>query len=421
MMETSSIESFGVVRSVQGNLIEAVIPYGGIGDLCTIKTRNGTSIPAEIVSFRETSIILSPFISTRSIMNGDIVKCHAKQISLLLPSEPKGLVLDCLGKPLLGESTSSMIHPLYCPPPKSILRNPIKETLNTGIRSVDTMVPIGKGQRIGLFASAGVGKSTLIAQLTRNIDADICVIALIGERGREVGEFLEELKQHGREKSVLIVSTSDEEPSRRMIAAYTAQAIAEKYRMQGKSVLLVMDSLTRFARAVRDIALSAGELPVRQGYPTQVYLRLPQLLERAGNDDIGSITAFYTILTNPDGTEDPLSDEIKSLLDGHIYLNPSLALSGIRPSIDLELSISRISSKLLDKTQLELALKFKRVFSRWKNEKEFILLGGVPDEELKNIIKYEDKLINFLTQKPDESIKVENSWIELKQFLQIFI
>ncbi len=414
----SSFIASGKVTAVKSGLIEAIIPIGGLNDGCTITTRAGRVIKSEIVSFQNSTVLLCPYEDCASITVGDVVTTTASPMMVNIPCNPLGMVLNAVGQSIESEDTPSVPFFLSTNAPTVLERKPITKQLTTGIRSIDTAVPLGKGQRIGLFASAGVGKSTLLTTLANNVNADVCVIALIGERGREVSEFIEALGEKGRKKSVVVVSTSDEFPARRVVAAYTAQMIAEEFRNQGKSVLLLMDSLTRFSRAVRDVALSAGELPVRQGYPSQVYQKLPQLLERAGNNNEGSITAIYTVLTNPDGTEDPLADEIKSLLDGHIYLDPKLASTGIRPAIDLEKSVSRLTTRLLTEEQLELSNKLRKNFTRWKNEKEILLFGGVPDNELSGILKKEQQMIDFLTQKPKDKSLIKQTWEQLKNYAQ---
>jgi FliI/YscN family ATPase len=271
------------------------------------------------------------------------------------------------------------------------------------VRAIDTFCPIGYGQRLGIFAGAGVGKSTLLGMIARHADVDVCVIALVGERGREVQEFIHEcLGEEGLARSVVVVATSDESPLRRLIAPQTATSIAEYYRAQGLRVLLLVDSLTRTARAIREVELAAGEPPVRQGYTSGVYTELPRLLERAGNDDSGSITALYTVLTTGEQDSDPLADEIKSILDGHLVLSQQVQLEGIRPAIDVLRSVSRLREKLQSEEVRVCMENLLTVLGRLRRDRDIVLLGGSPDPALRTALRIEPELKRFLSQRPKD-------------------
>lgn len=399
------VTSKGRITGIKGSLLEAELPLAGLGEFCLITLRSGRVIGAEIVSFRDEHVLLAPYDTIESVTGGDIVTCTGARAAASVPFPCHGWILDAGGKSILkGVDQATPIHtlPLFQNAPDPLKRKSINEVLETSISCIDALCPVGKGQRLGLFAPAGVGKSTLLGMLARNTTCDISVIALIGERGREVNDFIAELGPEGLARSVLIVSTSDESPLRRVLAAETATAIAEHYRARGKSVLLLVDSLTRYARAARDAALSCGELPVRNGYPSSVFEKLPKLLERAGTDSVGSITAFYTVLTNREQIEDPLADEIKSILDGHIYLSHSIAASGIFPAMDITHSQSRLAHRIVSKNHIDAALILRRAVYRLEQDRELFLLGGTPDPEMKRLLELDPHIRCFLMQKSCE-------------------
>ncbi|MBI3901265.1 MAG: FliI/YscN family ATPase, partial [Chlamydiia bacterium] len=304
------------------------------------------------------------------------------------------------------------------PPPDPLKRALIEKPLSVGVRSIDGILTCGKGQRIGIFAAAGVGKSTLLGMIARNAIADVNVIALIGERGREVREFLQhDLGEEGMKRSVIIVSTSDQAAQTRINAAYVGTAIAEYFRDQGKSVILMMDSVTRFARALREVGLAAGEPPARAGYTPSVFAVLPRLLERSGNSDKGSITAFYTILVAGDDLNEPVADEVRSILDGHIILSSELARQYHYPAIDVLASVSRVLPLIVDKQHLEFVGKVREVLSNYKKNELLIRIGEYKPGTDKNAdfaIKYIDKVNRFLKQKVDEKAPFEETLKMLK-------
>lgn len=413
----------GQVSSIKGQSILAKLPQAAVGDLCYITAKDGSQIAAQVVAFDESYCSISPFASTQGIPPGAVVKNSGETIRLKLPPRLAGNIFDALGKPL-GNNQLDLSHsvtlPLYNNPPDTLRRKRITKTMRTGVRSIDELCTIGYGQRLGLFASAGVGKSTLLGMIARNADVDVVVIALVGERGREVNEFLEDaLGPAGLKRSVVVVATSDEPSIRRAIAPHTATAIAEYYRSLGKRVLLLIDSLTRMARAVREVSISAGELPVRQGYTNTVYTELPRLVERAGMSEQGSITAIYTVLTEVNADFDPLGDEIKSLLDGHIVLSNDIVRQGIRPAIDVTQSVSRLMTRLHSTDELSKRELLIQVLARLKRDRDLILLGATPDRELSAALKIQSELISFLKQTSNEIIDPLASTATIDKLLEV--
>jgi len=388
------------------------MPHAAIGQVCYV-TAGTRPIAAQIIAFKDDLITLAPLDHLTGIGPGAAISGSGELLNLNLPLDMQGRVLDALGTPIdqseadsVSAQAAYLSLPVDSPPPHPLSRRPINTPLATGVRAIDAFCPIGRGQRIGLFASAGIGKSTLLGMIARHSQADLNVIALVAERGREVGDFIHEvLGPEGLKKSVLVVATSDESPARRQLAAFSATAIAEHFRAQGKHVLLLVDSLTRTARAIREVGLAAGELPVRQGYTSSVYTALPRLIERAGTDANGSISAIYTVLTAGENDLDPLGEELKSLLDGHIVLDSSVASRGIRPAIDITQSVSRLTPRLLsNEEQLEIR-ELTKVLQRLKKDKDILLLGGTPDQELKAALELEAALSDFLNQNPSENAK----------------
>lgn len=439
-LQTTGARARGNVVSVRGQSVIARLPGASIGDMCTITLRGGRELKAQVVSFSEELITLAPFDSFIGLEPGAQVISSGSSPKLTISRDPRGQVLDALGKQMslpdnlfsfndnsivqitqrskqyFGLNSDGLVSDrsleaeellsldLHAAPPAALTRKALTEILWTGVKAIDLCNTLAYGQRVGLFASAGVGKSTLLGMLARNAQVDVSVIALIGERGREVSEFIQHsLGPEGLKKSVLVVSTSDESATRRMQAAYTATAIAEHFRSQGKRVLLLVDSLTRMARAIREVSLAAGELPVRQGYTPTVYSELPKLLERAGSSSNGSISAVYTVLADSSAEMDPLADEIKSILDGHIVLSRDLAARGIRPAIDLTQSVSRLFDQLHNKEALVQRNTIKRLVARLKKDKDLVMLGGAADKELRACLELEPLLEKLLTQTPQQS------------------
>jgi flagellum-specific ATP synthase len=411
-------KSIGYVKSVNGAFIQAQMPKCQIGDYCKIRISSTEILEAQVVSFNNNIIQLAPFGHLKKIAVGAVVENLHQELAVACSNHLIGKVCNAFGKIIDHEIPTAISTTLPNSktrnnflrtvnldqnPPNALTRKAIDKFLETGIAAIDSMLSIGLGQRIGLFASAGVGKSTLLGMITRNAKVDLVVIALIGERGREVNEFLEDnLGAEGRAKSIVVMATSDEPALCRQMAAYTATSIAEYFRDQGKNVLLLVDSLTRTARAIREVGLANGELPVRQGYPSRVYSELPRLLERTGNNHKGSITAIYAVLRNEENDSDPLAEEIISLLDGHIILSKELANSGIRPAIDILQSLSRLQNKLISNQEQILVNKVRTTLAKLSKEKDFLLFGGTPDAELTNCLAIEKDLIKILTQNQNE-------------------
>lgn len=396
----------GTLFSVQGSHIVARLPQGSVGDLCWIRTRNHGELRAQIISFQENNFSLALFDEPEGIFPGAPVRTFGSQLTIPVSMSLLGQVVSPLGLPLSDPShlvTCCEMRPLFASPPLATTRPLISEPLTTGIRSIDGFCRLGRGQRIAICASAGVGKSTLLGMIARRTEIDVIVVALVGERSREVKEFIDEtLGSEGLRRSVVVVATSSDSSLLRQTAPYTATTIAEYFRDQGMNVLLIVDSLTRLARAIRETSLAAGELPVRHGYTNAVYTQLPRLVERAGTSSTGSITGLYTVLTNTEDDIDPLADEVKSLLDGHIVLSKELLTLGIRPAVDITQSISRLFTRLASATHQKYAQDVRRMLHRLLKEREIALLGGTPDRELGAILEHQASFCELLAQEADD-------------------
>lgn len=412
----------GRITEVIGMLIKAVVPQVKMGEVCMIK-RDGEPLMAEVVGFTREEVYLSPLGDMHGIGPSSEVIPLRMQMHIKVGPGLLGRVLNGLGKPLDTETKGPLIDadesfPVIGPPPDPLKRQLITEPISVGVRCLDGVLTCGKGQRMGIFAAAGGGKSTLLGMIARNAKADVNVISLIGERGREVREFLEnDLGTEGMERSVVIVSTSDQAAQLRINAAYVGTAIAEYFREQGKTVILMMDSVTRFARALREIGLAAGEPPARAGFTPSVFATLPRLLERSGNSEKGSMTAFYTILVAGDDINEPVSDETRSILDGHIILSSELARQYHYPAVDVLGSISRILPHIIDKEHLQLIGKVREVLANYKKNELLIRIGEYKPGSDKNAdfaIKYIDKVNRFLKQQIDEKSSFEETLQQLK-------
>lgn len=404
----------GKVVKIVGLTIESVGPNAKLNDLCRIiidKGRN-ISIMAEVVGFRDKRLLLMPYESVEGLGVGCIVENTGHPLSVCVGDEMLGHTLDGMGRPTDVEELSLREeYPVDAPPPDPMERVIISEVLPLGVKAVDGLITVGKGQRIGIFAGSGVGKSTLLGMFARNTKADINVIALIGERGREVREFIErDMGEEGMRRSVVIVATSDRPALLRRNAAKTATAIAEYFRDQGKDVLLMMDSLTRFSMAQREIGLASGEPPVTRGYPPSVYSEMPKLLERAGNSDKGSITGLYTVLVDGDDFNEPITDTARSILDGHIMLDRKLAHKNHYPAIDVLQSISRVMSSIADSKHKEAAGKLKNVMATYQEAEDLINIGAYKSGSNKNIdyaIEKIDAVNEFLLQETHDKFSFE--------------
>lgn len=369
----------GKVMKVVGLTIESAGPSAKLNDLCVITSKDGRQkVNAEVVGFRDNRILLMPFDAVGGIGVGATVENTGKPFQVYVGPELLGKVLDGIGQPMDGTKlVLPDTYPVECEPPDPMKRKIIAEVLPLGVKAVDGLLTIGKGQRIGIFAGSGVGKSTLLGMFARNTKADINVIALIGERGREVGEFIErDLGPEGMQRSVLVVATSDKPALIRNKAAKTATAIAEYFRDQGRDVLLMMDSLTRFSMAQREIGLASGEPPITRGYPPSVYSEMPKLLERAGNTETGSITGLYTVLVDGDDFNEPITDTARGILDGHIMLSRKLGHKNHYPAIDVLQSISRCMSQIATKEHKQVASRLKTVLATYNEAEDLINIGA---------------------------------------------
>lgn len=412
----------GRITEVVGMLIKAIVPQVKMGEVVLIKREEEGPLMAEVVGFTREEVYLSPLGEMHGIGPSSEVIPLRMSLHIKVGEELLGRVVDGLGNPLdleqKGPLNLTENYPVINPPPDPLTRKMITEPISLGIRCIDGLLTCGEGQRMGIFAAAGGGKSTILGMIARNARADINVICLIGERGREVREFLEnDLGEEGMKRSVVVVSTSNQAAQLRINAAYIGTAIAEYFRDQGKKVILMMDSVTRFARALREVGLAAGEPPARAGFTPSVFATLPRLLERSGNSEKGSITAFYTILVAGDDLNEPVSDETRSILDGHIILSAELARQYHYPAIDVLASISRIISHIVDKEHLQLIGKVREVLANYKKNELLIRIGEYKpgsDKAADFAIKYIDKVNRFLRQAVDEACSFEETLQQLK-------
>lgn len=419
--EETYFRKLGKVLNVVGLTVESAGPDAKLGDICLIyaKGEEGSPSMAEVVGFKDKKTILMPYESIEGIGLGSVVQNTGKKLCVQVSDTLLGKTLDGLGRPVNAESTAGVPYSVEAPPPDPMERKIIDEVLPLGVKAVDGLITVGKGQRIGIFAGSGVGKSTLMGMFARNTKADINVIALIGERGREVREFIErDLGEEGMKRSVVVVATSDRPALERNKAAKTATAVAEYFREQGKDVLLMMDSLTRFSMAQREIGLASGEPPVSRGYPPSVYSEMPKLLERAGRDSKGSITGLYTVLVDGDDFNEPITDTARSILDGHIMLSRKLAHKNHYPSIDVLQSISRCMSQITEKEHRVAAGRLKNVLATYNESEDLINIGAYrkgSSKEIDYAIEKVDAVNEFLMQEVEEKFDFEASVEMLKQ------
>jgi len=404
-----SVRIDGKVSQVVGLVIEATLPDGTLGELCEIHTKSGNVINAEIVGFRGDRVLLLPLSETVGISPGSQVCLSPRPLSIPAGTQLLGRILDGLGNPIDGKGPilAKDRQYVYNNPPNPLHRRRIRKELTTGIRSIDGLITIGKGQRIGIFSASGVGKSVLLGMMARYTDAEVNVIGLIGERGREVREFIErDLGEEGLKRSVVIVATSDQAAMVRIKGALITTAIAEYFRDQGKDVMLLMDSLTRVAMAQREIGLAVGEPPTTKGYTPSVFAMLPRLLERAGNSKNGSISGLYTVLVDGDDMDEPISDAARAILDGHIVLSRKLAAMGHYPAVDVLQSISRLKNEVTSNEQKSDAKKMVEMLASYRESEDLINIGAyVPgsNPRLDIAIKNIDSINDFLRQDMDES------------------
>ncbi len=414
----------GKVVNVVGLTIESAGPDAKLGDLCRILPEGEDAEPilAEVVGFKDKKTLLMPYDAVDGIGLGCVVENTGYPLMIQASEELLGKTLNGMGIPIDGEKIEGAKYPVEATPPDPMSRAIIDEVLCLGVKAVDGLITVGKGQRIGIFAGSGVGKSTLMGMFARNTKADINVIALIGERGREVREFIErDLGEEGMRRSVVVVATSDRPALERNKAAKTATAIAEYFRDQGKDVLLMMDSLTRFSMAQREIGLASGEPPVTRGYPPSVYSEMPKLLERAGCAKEGSITGLYTVLVDGDDFNEPITDTARSILDGHIVLSRKLGHKNHYPAIDVLASISRCMSQIATKTHKQMAGKLRNVLATYNEAEDLINIGAYKSGSNPNIdyaIAKIDAVNGFLCQDVDMKYTFEETIENLQDLFE---
>jgi flagellum-specific ATP synthase len=399
-----------VLESV-GQTIESAGPLASVGECCEIQDQFGRAHLAEVIGFRGSNVLSMPVESTEGIRFGNTVEALGVNAEIEVGPALMGRVLNALGEPIDDGRPPALSQalPLDGVVRRPLDRVPIRTPLGTGIRLLDALLTVGRGQRVGIFGGSGVGKSTLIGMMTRNTEADVTVVGLVGERGREVGEFLEDsLGERGRARSVVVVSTSDQSPLLRMRAALAATTIAEFFAAQGKHVLLVLDSLTRFAMAAREIGLAAGEPPTNKGYTPSVFNRLARLVERTGQFRVGSITAFYTVLMEGDDQQDPLVDAVRALLDGHVVLSRILAAEGWYPPIEVLDSISRLMPVVTQPAHREHAALLRKLMAVYARSEDLVRIGAYKpgsDPDLDRALRCRGAMRAFMTQEVHEQVQ----------------
>ncbi len=411
----------GRLTRMIGLTLEAVGVRANVGARCLVENAGGESIEAEVVGFAGEKLYLMPTGPIRGIGPSARVIPTGRSYEAAVGDGMLGRVIDGAGMPLDGKGpieTTARI-PLAGRPINPMARRPIREPLDVGVRAINTLLTVGRGQRMGLFAGSGVGKSVLLGMMTRFTTADVIVVGLIGERGREVKEFIENiLGEEGMARAVVVAAPADATPVMRLHGAALATSVAEYFRDQGRDVLLLMDSLTRYAQAQRELALAIGEPPATKGYPASVFAKLPQLVERAGNGDVGggSITAFYTVLTEGDDQQDPIADSARAILDGHVVLSRRLAEAGHYPAIDIEASISRAMTEITDTEHQQAARGFKRIYSTYQQNRDLISVGAYvkgSNPQIDEAIRLYPSLTDFLQQGIDEPVDFEQSMHDL--------
>ncbi|MBR6906233.1 MAG: flagellar protein export ATPase FliI [Selenomonadaceae bacterium] len=404
--ECKPIKLTGKVTQIVGLVIESQGPPVSVGELCYVhsKTEGVPPVPAEVVGFREGAVMLMPVGEMQGIGPGCEVSAAQKMLQVKVGDELLGRVLDGLGNPMddKGPILSKEEYPLQAPPPPPLTRPRIHESLYVGVRAIDGLITMGDGQRIGIMAGSGVGKSTLLSMIARNTEADISVIALIGERGREVRDFIErDLGEEGLKRAVVVVATSDQPALVRIKGAMTATAIAEYFRDKGHKVILMMDSVTRFAMAQREVGLTIGEPPATRGYTPSVFALLPRLLERAGTSDKGSITGIYTVLVDGDDMNEPIADAVRSILDGHIVLSRAIAAQNHFPAIDILASVSRVMNEVVSPEHLSASQEMRSLMAVYKDAEDLIHIGAYvkgSSAKIDTAIQKIDSINDFLCQ-----------------------
>lgn len=415
----------GRVTDVAGMLLESEGPAAAIGDFCEVRLPAGRRIRAQVIGFRNGKVLSMPLEDTGGLSQGATILARPEAGKVAVGAQLLGRVLDGFGQTMDGgpQINPEAHYDLYSPPPGPLARENISEPLVTGIRVIDSMLTCGKGQRIGLFGGSGVGKSTLLGSMCKHHFADVAVVALIGERNREVKSFLEhELGPEGRERSVMIAATSDQPAPLRLRACFVALAVAEYFRDQGKDVLLVIDSVTRLAMAQREIGLAAGEPPGQKGYPPSAFQLLPKLFERAGKFPKGSITGFFTVLVEGDDFNEPVCDTVRAILDGHIILSRQLGAMGHYPAINVLESVSRLQSKLASANHKQAALAIREALASLERSSDMIQLGAYVSGSnplLDNVLRNRSQIDRFLRQGAEETNSMEDTLGQLQSLASI--
>ncbi|MCL2874012.1 MAG: flagellar protein export ATPase FliI [Defluviitaleaceae bacterium] len=425
VLDRTYVKKLGRVSRVVGLTIESVGPEVNVSDLCLIKaTKHSEPVYAEVVGFKDNNILLMPIGSMQGIGPGSIVEACNTDIKIDVSDDMLGRVLDGLGNPIdnLGSITSGTKRSITQSAPDPLSRNRITEPLQLGVRTIDGLLTLGKGQRVGIFAGSGVGKSTLMGMIARNTKAEVNVISLVGERGREVKEFLEkDLGEEGLARSVVVIATSDKPALVRLKCAEVATTIAEYFRDRGKDVVLLMDSLTRYAMAQREVGLAAGEPPVTRGYTPSVFSMIPKLLERAGCSDKGSITGIYTVLVDGDDLTEPVTDTARGVLDGHIVLSRKIAARNQYPSIDVLASVSRLMNDIASPEHKKAANEIKKNMAVYSDAEDLINIGAYvsgSNEDIDKSIAMNKDIRNFLQQGIEEKIMFDETLDEMKRITQ---
>lgn len=422
--ESELIKRSGKVTQIFGLTVESNGPDAFLGELCEIQSHRNTCVNAEVVALKNGRVYLMPYRDLMGIYLGSDVTATGKPVNVPVGDGLLGRVINAFGVPLddCPMNRVDKEYPLYSPPLNPLKRAPIRQVMETGIKSIDSLLTLGKGQRVGIFAGSGVGKSTLLGMIARHMQADVNVIALVGERGREVKEFIDKsLGEEGLKKSVVVVATSDETALTRTHAALSATAIAEYFRDQGKDVMLMMDSVTRYAMALREIGLAVGEPPTSRGYTPSVFSALPRLTERCGaSESGGSITALYTVLVEGDDINDPVADSLRAILDGHFVLSRDMANQGLYPAIDVLQSNSRLMNDLVDQKDLDIAAEFISKYNLYEKSRDMIDLGAYKqgsNPELDKVISILPEMRKFIKQGIDDSIDRGEALDAIKRLL----
>ena len=425
LSRSDSYNYLGKIDKIVGLMVESIGPNTSVGEVCRILSPDGRDVAyAEVVGFRENKVLLMPYQDLAGIAPGSLVEGTKTKLKIPVSDRLIGRTINSLGEPIagLGDLSQEARYEVETAYSNPLNRPRIDTRMCFGVKAIDGLLTIGKGQRMGIFAGSGVGKSTLLGMIARNVHADINVIGLVGERGREVREFIErDLGEEGMKRSVLVVATSDQPAMLRLKCAQAATAIAEYFRDQGKDVLLMMDSLTRFAMAQREIGLASGEPPVARGYTPSIYTSMPKLLERTGNFERGSITGIYTVLVEGDDTNEPISDTVRGIIDGHIILSRKIAARNHYPAIDVLGSVSRLMNDIDDPDQVGDANMMRNIMSVYESNYDLISIGAYKkgaNPALDSAIEKIDRINRFLQQRVEEKFEYEETVSLLKQAIQ---